>query len=132
VATLYGMPMLLTNCGLFYLSGMLKNHLVSYKKLKDKNARVLSARETFSFPIVGYSEEHEFRRAGLTPLDHTRDELALLIDEALARLVFHTWETPPDQEALERKFRSLVPPNSWAAVSPASPAYHYLRSLRWE
>ena len=132
VATIFGTPVLIAECAFFYLSGFRGNQRVSYKKLvESRTGRVLNASEAFSFPIVGYSENREFARAGLQHVGHTEEEIGALAEEAVSQFIRGDSREPPDYAELERRFRALLPDRAWARVGPSRPAYAYLRSLQW-
>lgn len=132
VATVFGVPSLVTNCAIFYQSGFRANSRVIYKKLRDvRSSRILGASETFAQPIVAY-EEDRFARTGLAHIDNTEEEIAAGFEEMVALFLrgVPLQETEEDRLLLAR-FRGLLPAMCVARCSPARPTLHYLRTLAW-
>ena len=132
IANAFGVPSLITNTGFFYLSGYRDNQRVLFKRVREvASGRILSAAETFSFPVVSYtqSRENEFATHGLELIDNTEDQLLDAAEEMLQEYVLGNPQ-PIDQE-LEDRFRAITPEKSVVRNSPCRPSQSYLRDLNW-
>jgi putative glycosyltransferase (TIGR04372 family) len=132
IANAFDVPSLITNCGFFYLSGYRDNQRVLFKRVRDAaSGRVLSAAETFDFPVVSYtqSRENEFATAGLELVDNTDHELLDAAEEMLQEYILGN--TQEIDQGLEDRFRAITPEKSVVRISPCRPSQSYLRNLNW-
>lgn len=132
VAISFNVPSLITNDALFYHSGSRANQIVLYKKVRERaTGRILSARETFSFPVIEYRSTEEFDQAGLEVIDNTEEEIAAALEEMIQRFILLKEPVGPEHQSLYDRFKSLLPKESVVYQTPSRPALSYLQRLEW-
>ncbi|MBI2870145.1 MAG: TIGR04372 family glycosyltransferase [Candidatus Omnitrophica bacterium] len=132
IASLFNVPVLITNCPFYWHSGWRDNQIIIFKKLRDRHSgRILPARETFSMPIVAYSDRTHISDAGLDVTDNTETEILQATEEMIGRYILGQETGQGEDLLLYDRFRELMPEESVGYHSPARPALSYLRSLEW-
>jgi putative glycosyltransferase (TIGR04372 family) len=132
IAMSFNIPNLMTNDPFYYHSGNRENQIVLYKKLREvTTGRILSAQETFSFPIVAYRMREEFERDGYVHVDNSPKEITEACEEMIQRFIVQNEVIQPQDRLLLERFRNLLPKESVAAITPSRPALTYLRNLLW-
>ena len=131
IATAFGTPVLITNCGLFYNSGWRPEQQILYKHVRERSTgHRLRLGELFQPPLYEYTEDHQFEDAGLEFIDNTPEELVAALDDMMAALSGDDPGDPDDAERL-RRWRALPPAGTVAAIAPGRPVRSYLRGAEW-
>ena len=130
MAASYNVPTLITNNAFYYLSGYRENQVVLNKGARWVNTgEMLRPQELFSMPVVGFSDTREFEKAGIELVDNSAVEIADVLEEMVRRFISKDFAETP-YNGVYRWFRTLLPHDSVAYVTPAKPAISYLESLR--
>ena len=107
-----------------------RNVLFIPKKLRLKSeGRFLSFREILNSGIGRFQYSGQYEQRGIEAVENTAEEITALAIEMDERLK-GTWETTPEDEELQSRFWSLVPPSDLNGVVLGRIGAEFLRKNR--
>jgi putative glycosyltransferase (TIGR04372 family) len=129
VSTAFGVPSALAN--MIPPSGlaMLPSDISIPKLLRSRAGRLLPFADVLGGPAANYRFAGAYARAGLEPVENSPEEILELVREMLSRLE-GTWNSSPEEDALQARFRRLLRPGHYGYGSAARVGTDFLRRHR--
>ncbi len=129
VPPIFGVPVALANFTPLGYATWSACDLFIPKTYHDTHGRALSYRRIMELGASMWIDGQQFYEAGIQVVENTAEEIAELAEEMDARLDGR-WVALPEDEELQRKYRSLFPPEHRITGYPARVGAAFLRRHR--
>ncbi len=131
VPVIFGVPIVSVNiCPTSHVLAYTHRDLTLPKLIRSNaTGRPMTFPELFAGPIADLRFGAQFREAGVTVIDNTREEIFQVVMEMLER-VEGTHRDSPDDEALQQRFRSLFHEGNYTFGGPGRVGADFLRAHR--
>jgi putative glycosyltransferase (TIGR04372 family) len=130
VSSVFGVPSALANLIPLSVLGILPRDISIAKLLRDRSTgRMLTFGEVLAGPVGDYRYASLYEEAGVQAVENTPEEIADMVREMLDRIDGRHMPTPED-EALQRRFISLLRPGHYSYGASSRVGAAFLRRHR--